>query len=77
MKKKSGPNNFYAGCVESEHEKAKEMKLIKEYEHFYLMGKIIGDKIIFKECFRKSDVDGVEKQKVRRKEYDGLRARGG
>lgn len=40
----------------------KEWKLIKEYDKYYLME----DKYGIKECFLKIDIDGVEKQRLKK-----------
>lgn len=34
---------------------------LKEYEHYYLYGRVLDGKIIYKECFSKIDIDGVQK----------------
>lgn len=32
---------------------------LKEYEHYYLYGRVVDGKILYKECFSKFDIDGV------------------
>ncbi len=52
----------YGKIGELEVRKFREFDLLKEYEHFYLCGKHQNGKLLYKECFSKFDVDGIEPQ---------------
>ena len=71
-----GPNSGYAGQVSSELAKSQDMQKIKEYNNFYLYGKFHNGRLLYKECFRKSDIDGVKKQYVERDMYNSASRRG-
>lgn len=55
----------YDQAHDDEKERAKGFRLIQEYENYYLMGKYTEDnKLLYRECFSKFDIDGVEKHKM-------------
>lgn len=54
----------------AEKERAKNFQLIKEYKTYYLYGRYTQDgKLLYRECFSKFDIDGVNPQKRPRKVY--------
>ena len=76
MKKRSGPDSGYAAQVGTEVAKSQEMERIKEYENFYLYGKFKNGKLLYRECFLKQDIDGVQKHQVRKRPYNSFSRRG-
>lgn len=68
----------YDKLGELEVKRYKDFDVIEEYEFFYLCGKFINGKLLYKECFSKFDIDGVPKTTTRvRKTYDTKMHRGG
>lgn len=49
---------------------------LAEYEYFYLYGKIKDDKVLYRECFSKFDIDGVKAKAVERGPVCGKTHRG-
>lgn len=52
----------YSSCSKFERDKVRQgYQRIKEYETYYLYGKYDNDgNLLYKECFSKFDIDGVE-----------------
>ena len=54
----------YMYIPKREKEKIKGFKILDEYEEFYLCGKYDDHgKLLYKECFTKFDIDGVQNEK--------------
>lgn len=49
----------YEKITKSEKKRAQGFELIKEYEDYYLYGKYVDGKLLYRECFSKFDIDGV------------------
>ena len=66
-KRQSGDGRYarktYVSAPIAERDRVKEFKFIKEYQYYYLYGKYdINGKLLYRECFNKFDIDGVEKR---------------
>ena len=53
----------WSRIAEDEKARFKDYVKLEEYECFYLCAKIKDDKVLYRECFSKFDIDGVEKAK--------------
>ena len=44
-----------------QREKFRDFEILKEYKYYYLCGKFVDGKLLYKECFSKFDVDKSRK----------------
>lgn len=66
-----GRYSSYDSCKELEQKRYKDFRVLEEYECFYLCGKLQDGEILYRECFSKFDVDGVQNKNKR--DFEGGR----